>query len=423
MRLSTKGLCRFLAILAGVVSAQPVTSLPKQSVQQQSVPKHSVVSALESIRYEAAQGFDAPFYKEWVAACDQGHQGHFVVALDLVDKALAKRPDCLYLHFQRAQFLHSMGATKRSTAELEKALKMAEAAGDHYRDLYDMLADAYATEGNKKGLAELLEKMAVIFPHSRPAILQNLLTAYRHTGDRDRLNQTVLRLQQLGKSSPLAASPLLTVQPSGKDRLPPGVGYEFLARTEPYARFKLTLNQIMCFGETGTAQYVDLPPNYDQVVVVSPESHNCLKIDVDKLLVELLGAIPLQPQYADVKVVGRSTVGFIPCIQYKCQWQDDSSFDLITVARDLTPASGMVQTMAKLCGGPPSNSVVVGLCRVQGGFPRPILQTYSVKKVKFDEDRCRAVANFHQMKNLQELIYADEGDMKAEDTKKFLRSR
>jgi hypothetical protein len=82
----------------------------------------------------------------------------------------------------------------------------------------------------------------------------------------------------------------------------------------------------------------------------------------------------------------------------------------------------MVKVIVKLCGGPPSNCVIMAMSKVRGGFPRPVVQTYSVRKVKFDEARCRAAANFHQVKSLQELIFADEGDMKYEDTNKFLKA-
>jgi tetratricopeptide (TPR) repeat protein len=251
-------------------------------------PKQEGSSLTEALKQQAALGFDAPLYKELYSFRSALGPNQAEVALATIDKTLARHPDCLYLYVQKARLLLALNASRRSSAVLEKALKMAEATNDHYRELYDLLVKSYTQEKNSKGLTQLLEKMLAIFPHSRREILKQLAVAYRHSGDVEKVTQSLRQLQMLAEQASTSSSPLLAKQPSGKDRIPSGTGYEFTARTDAFPKFKLTLSENMWFGDTGTAQYVDLPPNYDQIVVVSPESHNCFKTPVNKMLTEFI---------------------------------------------------------------------------------------------------------------------------------------
>jgi hypothetical protein len=104
------------------------------------------------------------------------------------------------------------------------------------------------------------------------------------------------------------------------------------------------------------------------------------------------------------------------------QWQDNSAFDLITVARDTPVAEGLALLRSKMSGLPDCNCLVMAMTRVEGGFLNPMVQNYSAKKIKFSEDYCRAAAHYHQVKSLDDFILSDGGDAKKGDMNKLFRS-
>ncbi len=296
----------------------------------------------------------------------------------------------------------------------QKAIRIAESHGEQYYGLYAWRTQAFAKLNDQREEARVLEKMQVLFPHSRADLAPRLVGVYRRLGEQQKMAQALAESRQPSSSSrPVAL--LFSIKSTGKDHLPPGWAYEIIARSNYFQRFKYTTNGIYGLGDTGIIQYVTMPPDYGQLLVASPESHNCYKLPIDNMLHEFNQQRSPQPVYSKVSQVGTLMLGPVPCLQYMCQCQDESRYDLVTVVRDLAVAPGLARAQAIMNDVPFTSCIVLSVSRVLGGCPEPILTTFSVKKVRFDEKTCKEKANYHQVRSQDELIMAGEGALKKED--------
>jgi|GEM_PF-2741714 len=347
----------------------------------------------QSILKQSALGFDNPDYKEIgnldEALADQKE----LVALSILSKLLAKHHDCVYLLTKRGDVFNMVNKRKQAIAEWEKVIKICRQRGEYYLPAYEHLRIAYKSQNSPK-LEPLMLEMVKVFPARFSAVARQ------------------------NKMPP--AMPLMALKPTGKDKPTGKNSLEILLRTAVFPRFKFTMNQKMGLGDTGTAKFIAMPPDFNHVLVVNDESKNAVNQSVSELLYKMAGVNQVQPVYSKITEVGTSTIGSVACTQYKCQWQDDCSFDLLTVARDVDIEPNFARVQSLFVGGPPTRFVVLAGTRVEGGFPMPYLQTFRIKRTTLDEQYCKATRAYHRLKSVNELIYAEKGDMKADDVKDML---
>ncbi|MBS1989787.1 MAG: hypothetical protein JSS83_04665 [Cyanobacteria bacterium SZAS LIN-3] len=369
---------------------------------------------------QAQIGFDNPECKEIEKIGEAIDDRNKIVAMGTISKLLARHQDCLYLLTLRGDVLNAMGSRAQAMAEWEKAIKIGEAKGEHYQRLYEKLLQAYRAARLADGkTVQLIEKMITLFPASRENLLATLASEYSRAGNGAKAAATQARLRALGKPAAPPA-PLLALKPTGKDHLPPPQGLEIMARTVAFPKFKLQMSATSAIGDNGVARFIVKAPDYSYALVTNDESGNAVYLRVRELIPRLAGGMALEPDYSKVTEVGNLTIGPLACTQYKCQWVDDCSYDLLTVARDLVFSQAFARVQAQFTGAPTSNFLVLGLTRVEGGFPFPKLQTYKVKKGTFNEDYCKAAYKYHRVKSIDQLIYAENGDVKLDDIKDIM---
>jgi len=355
------------------------------------LPACAAVDTFQSILKQSALGFDNPDYKEIDSLDEALADQKEYVALAILSKLLAKHHDCLYLITRRGDVFNMVHKRKQAIAEWEKVAKICRERGEYYLPAYERLRIAYKAENSPK-LGPLMQEMAKRFPS---------------------------RFSAADKRTP-PAMPLLTLKPTGKDK-PTGKNcLEILLRTTCFPRFKFTMNQKMGLGDTGTAKFIAMPPDFDHVLVVNEESKNAVNQSVNDLLYRMAGVNQTQPVYSKITEVAASNIDSVACTQYKCQWKDDCSFDLLTVARDVDIEPSFAKVQSLFVGGPPTRFVVLAATRVEGGFPLPLLQTFRIRRTTLDEQYCKATRAYHRLKSVNELIYAEKGDMKADDVKDML---
>jgi len=377
--------------LMAALSAGLALTLTIASCCSDPVPALAAGDDFQNILKLSALGFDNPDYKEIDSLDEALADKKELVALSIISKLMARHHDCMYLITRRGDVFKMVGKRQQAIAEWEKVVKLCQAKGEYYLPVYERLRQAYKSENSPK-YAALVEKMMTLFP--------------------ERFRPPAKRLPP--------PMPLLALKPTGKDKPTGNNCLEILARTTSFPRFKFTMNQRIGLGDTGTARFIAMPPDYEHVIVVNEESKNAVNEPVNDLLYKQAGVRAARPIYSKVTEVAKSSIGNVACTQYKCQWQDDCSYDLVTVARDVDVQPDFARVQSLFVGGPPTRFAVLAVTRVEGGFPIPLLQTFRIRRTKLDEQYCKATKGYHRVNSLSELIYAEKGDMKADDVKDML---
>lgn len=372
---------------------------------------------LEMIRQESLLGFGSPQYKRYSNIQRSLMVQQNTKALDELEKCIKENPDSIWPQLIRCRFLLNIKAYPSVLRQLQKTKKLCAENGEIYKEVYEVELRTYHETGNLKKEIETLESMIKLFPDSQVRTLERLADLYAHRKDKVNLAKTKSRITAVKLPARLK-SPLLDLKTSGKP-LPAGRGYEVMAQSLPFQRFKYNMNATCGIGDNGVSQYYQMPPNYDQVFVVNPESHNYVQVTMSDLLKQFIGGAPVQPEYKSVKAIAKVKYANQNCIQYLCQWRQDSCFDLITVAPEITISKPLAVAIAKLGTFPECGCAVLNATRVVGGYPTPLFQVLSVKPAIFNENLPKTVTSYHKLKSINELIIAGDGDMNAKDAEEF----
>lgn len=303
------------------------------------------------------------------------------------------------------------------------------AAANEYRDLLELLA-----QRKEKFLeADCLAVDILRLQGKSKESLEAALGLIKRVGPSDKLiynlnicNQQLRRIElkaalvdlelQRRKERVQILNRLKAIKPAG-NMLKADQALQLVCHTGCFPRFKLTLKGDRVAGDSGIVRYVILPPEYDQAILVNDDSHNYLSLTIKELLLDHCSRSEPHFDYSSIAKMGSEKVCGLNADVYKISMAGDSSYHILKVARDVqltTPLSGAV---SRICLIYPIGALPLELKSYYLGTTREVLR---VEKASFVSSAAAAASfqipkTFNRVRNMGELVYAEEGDLKSSD--------
>ncbi len=366
-----------------------------------------------------AQDSDAALFEN---ADDLAQERQWSKAIPIWDKLLKRHPNCPALILRRSIDLRNSGMQRPALHAMEKLVKDVEAKGELYYSPYYYLAETYGQCGDRSKAEQTCLSILQKFPQLLEAAtgVQKLNRRIRSTKVATEARNRVVSLTA---HPPQYDTTLSTMKLPAQRPLAAGEAYEIVVSTDCFPLFRLIMTSDRVVGDTGVVKYIIGPPNYEQVVLLSDESQNYFKTSIASLMLDHCSRTIRDNRYGKVTKLGERNFLGRNCIDVKCQDLGESSYEKVTLAKDIVLAKPLVKTICLICSAPVSDFLPLNDLVVKDGYPVQRLTVNSIKKVKVTPNMMVLNPKYHQVRNKGELIYASNGALKDSDLDQFLQSK
>lgn len=366
-----------------------------------------------------AQDSDAFLYEN---AEDLSQERQWSKAIANWDKLLKRHPNCPALLLRRSIDLRDIGMQRPALHAMEKLVKDVEAKGELYYLPYYYLAETYGRCGDRSKAEQTCLTILQKFPE-RIEAAAGVQVLNRRIQSAKVAAEARNRIEYLKAHPPKYDTTLSTMKLPSHQALSAGEAYEIVVSTDCFPRFRLIMTSDRVVGDTGVVKYIIGPPNYDQVILLNDESQNYFKTSIAALMLDHCSRAIRDNRYGKVTKLGERNFLGRNCLELKCQDLGESSYEKVTLAKDIVLAKALVKTICLICNAPVSDFLPLNDLVVKDGYPVQRLNVSSINKVKVTPNMMVLNPKYHQVRNKGELIYASNGALKDSDLDQFLQSK